>query len=97
MDRTEFRRQQLIGILTGLIGGVAAGFYWPVLRDYLGWYGPILWGGAIGGVIASLPRFGVIGQRLTGRESPALNFLIGTVLLAALVFVALTVVGLLLR
>ena len=96
-DRSEFRRRQLVGVMTGLIGGVAASSYWPELRLSLGWYGPILWGGAIGGVIASLPRFGVVGQRLTGRDSPALNFIVGTALLAVIVFVLLTVVGLLLR
>jgi hypothetical protein len=96
MDRSEFRRQQLIGVLTGLIGGAAAGGYWPELRAAIGWYGAILWGGAIGGIIASLPKFGVVGQRLTGRESPALNFVVGTAVLVGVVFVLLTIAGLIL-
>jgi hypothetical protein len=97
MDRKEFRQRQVIGVLTGLIGGAVAGGYWPELRAALEWYGVILWGGAIGGIIASLPRFGVVGQRLTGRDSPALNFIVGTLLLLGIVFVLLTVIGLLLR
>jgi hypothetical protein len=97
MDKSEFRRRQLIGVLTGFIGGAVASGYWPGLRAALEWYGVILWGGAIGGILASLPRFGVVGQRITGRDSPALNFIVGTLLLAAIVFVLLTVVGLLLR
>lgn len=97
MDRAEFRRRQLIGVLTGLIGGAAAGGYWPELRTALGWYGAILWGGAIGGVIASLPKFGVVGQIVTRSTSPLLNFIVGTALLAATVFVLLTAAGLLLR
>ena len=97
MEKSEFRRRQLIGILTGLIGGVAANSYWPELQLTLGWYGVILWGGAIGGIIASVPKFGVVGQRITGRESPALNTIVGTLLLAAAVFVVLTVLALVLQ
>jgi hypothetical protein len=97
MDRKEFRRQQLIGALTGLIGGAVAGGYWPELRVSIGWYGTILWGAVIGLGIASLPKFGVVGQRITGRaQSPALNFIVGTALLVAIVFVLLTVAGLIL-
>ena len=97
MDRREFRRQQLIGVLTGLIGGAVAGGYWPELRAAIGWYGTILWGGVIGGIIASFPKFGVVGQRLTGREGSALNFVVGALLLAAIVFVLLAALGLILR
>lgn len=97
MDRREFRRRQLIGVLTGLIGGAAAGGYWPELRAWLGWYGVILWGGVIGGVIASLPKFGVVGQLITRSSSPLLNFIVGTALLAATVFMLVTAAGLLLR
>ncbi len=96
MDRREFRRQQLIGLLAGLISGAVAGGYWPELRVAVGWYGTILWGGVIGAIIASFPKFGVLGQRLTGRESPALNFVVGTAILAAVVFVLLTIAGLIL-
>ena len=96
MDRSEFRRQQLVGALTGLIGGAVAGGYWPELRASIGWYGTILWGMVIGLAIASFPKFGIVGQRITGRESPALNFIVGTALLVAIVVVLLTVAGLIL-
>ncbi|MBI3360495.1 MAG: hypothetical protein HY023_05225 [Chloroflexi bacterium] len=97
MDRREFRRQQLIGVITGLVGGIAAASYWPELRDSLGWYGVVLWGGVIGGVIASLPKFGVVGQRVTHSGNSTLNFIVGTLLLVGVVFVLFTVAGLVLR
>lgn len=97
MERREFRRRQLVGLLAGLIGGAVAGGYWPQLRGALGWYGVTLWGGVIGGVIASLPKFGVVGQRLTRSSNPLVNFVAGAALLAGVVFVLLTAAGLLLH
>lgn len=97
MDRRDFRRQQLIGVITGLVGGIAAASYWPELRNAIGWYGVVLWGGVIGGIIASLSKFGVVGQRVTRSNNAALNFVVGTLLLSATVFVLITAVGLILR
>ncbi len=96
MEQREFRRQQLIGALTGLIGGAVAGGYWPELRASVGWYGVILWGGVIGGAIASLPKFPVIGQAVTRSDNPLLNFIVGTALLTGTMFVLLAA-GLLLQ
>ena len=98
MERREFQRHQLIGALTGLIGGLVASGYWPELRARLDWYGAAMWGGVIGLFIASLPKYYVVGQRITGSENHrTLNLMVGMGIVLAIVLVVLTVAGLILK
>jgi hypothetical protein len=76
-DRKELRRNQVIGLLAGLLGGWMAGSFWPVLPAAVGWGGVFLWGGAIGAILGSLPQFERAGKVLTRSDNPLLNMAVG--------------------
>jgi len=76
-ERRELRRNQLVGILGGVIGGVMVVFSWPGIQETLGLTGAMLWGAAIGGALGSLQQFGKLGKRITRSENKTLNTLVG--------------------
>ena len=74
--RTNFRRE-IIGIFLGLAGAMMAGSLIPAVRENVSLGTLVLWGGAVGGVLASLHRFEPAGAALTRRENRALNIAVG--------------------
>ena len=77
-QRREMRRNQVIGLLGGLITGAIIGNSWPGVREAVGGAGGVmLWGAAIGASLGSLPQFEKAGQALTHRESRTFNLLVG--------------------
>ena len=76
-ERRELRRNQIIGILGGVLGGAMVALTWPGIQETLGLTGTVLWGAAIGGVLGSLQHFGKLGKRLTQSENSTLNTLVG--------------------
>ncbi len=76
-DRKELRRNQVFGILVGLVGGWMTGNFWPAIPTALGWAGVLLWGAAIGAVLGSLPQFERAGRVITRSDHQALNTIVG--------------------
>jgi hypothetical protein len=76
-ERRELRRNQIVGILGGVIGGVMVAFSWPGVEEAIGLTGAMMWGAAIGGVLGSLQQFGQLGKRITHSDNGALNTLVG--------------------
>jgi hypothetical protein len=72
------RRNQVIGLLGGLITGAIIGNSWPGVREALGGAGGVmLWGAAIGAALGSLPQFEKAGKALTHSENRTFNLLVG--------------------
>jgi hypothetical protein len=76
-DRKALRRNQVIGLVVGLLGGWMTGNFWPALPAAVGWGGVLLWGGAIGALLGSLSQFERAGKVLTRSDNPMLNTLVG--------------------
>lgn len=72
-QRKELRRNQVIGTVVGIIGGVMSGNFWPVLPANVGWGGVILWGAVIGATLGSLSQFARAGRILTRSDNEILN------------------------
>ncbi len=77
LQRRELRRNQVLGILTGLIGGWMTGNFWPFISDSVGWAGVLLWGAAIGAMLGSLTQFERAGRVLTRNDNRILNLTVG--------------------
>ncbi|HLF02392.1 MAG TPA: hypothetical protein VI547_10485 [Anaerolineales bacterium] len=92
-QRRELRRNQVLGILTGLIGGWMTGNFWPFLSDSVGWAGVLLWGAAIGAMLGSLAQFERAGKVLTRGDNRILNLAIGV----SVPLLIISVIGLVLR
>ncbi|MBM4423751.1 MAG: hypothetical protein FJ030_10205 [Chloroflexi bacterium] len=92
MDKKELRRNQVIGIAVGLIGGLMTGNFWPSIPAAIGWGGVILWGAAIGAALGSLAQFERAGQALTRRDHRGLNMVVG--LSVPLILIALAALAL---
>ncbi len=79
MEREEIRRYQLVGMITGILGGVMTANFFPDFRDSIGGWGPVVfWGAAVGGLLGSptaLQRIGLILTRDPKKE--ATNLVIG--------------------
>lgn len=75
--RREVRRNQVIGLLGGLIAAALVGNTFPGLREALGLGGVMLWGAAIGAGLASLPQFEKAGQVITRSNNRAFNLMVG--------------------
>lgn len=90
MARKELRRNQVFGVVLGVIGGFMSGNFWPALPAAVGWGGVLLWGAAIGAIIGSLGQFERAGKVLTRNDNRALNLVVGlAVPLLAIVALAL--------
>ena len=77
-QRREMRRNQVIGLLGGLITGAIIGNSWPGVREAVGGAGGVmLWGAAIGASLGSLPQFEKAGKALTHSENRTFNLLVG--------------------
>jgi|CXWL01.1.fsa_nt_gi hypothetical protein len=77
-QRREMRRNQVIGLLGGLITGAIIGNSWPGVREALGGAGGVmLWGAAIGAALGSLPQFEKAGKVITRSENRTFNLLVG--------------------
>lgn len=85
--------------VAGMLVGVAIGLTLASLGDSLGYNlasnDALLWGGAIGSVVAGLPEFSQAGAMLTRRENRPLNSLVGLFMAMLLVGVLLLLVTLL--
>lgn len=90
-QRKVERRQQLLGITGGVGLGMMLLAVVPSLAQSPGWVETLLWMGALGGVLASLPAFERAGAVLTRRDNRLLNLAVslGIVILflAALVYI----------
>ncbi|MEK7327756.1 MAG: hypothetical protein AAB217_21125 [Chloroflexota bacterium] len=77
-QRREMRRNQVIGLLGGLITGAIIGNSWPGVREAVGGAGGVmLWGAAIGASLGSLPQFEKAGKVITRSENRAFNLIVG--------------------
>jgi hypothetical protein len=90
LARKELRRNQVFGMVLGIIGGLMTANFWPVVQVNLGWSGAIVWGAAIGGIIGSLAQFERAGKILTRSENRMLNLSVG--LAVPLLFLAVLAV-----
>ena len=93
--KKELRRNQVFGIVIGLIGGWMTGNFWPAIPAFLGWGGVLLWGAAIGAVLGSLAQFERAGQMLTRSEHRVLNIAVGLCIPLLLIGVVALVIRLL--
>lgn len=64
-------------MFVGATVGLVATTIWPGLAAAVGVSGAILWGAAIGVVLASLPQFAAAGKIVTRSENRALNLAVG--------------------
>ncbi|MBI3241332.1 MAG: hypothetical protein HYZ49_03465 [Chloroflexi bacterium] len=77
-QRREVRRNQMVGLLGGLITGAIIGNSWPGVREAVGGAGGVmLWGAAIGASLGSLPQFEKAGKVITRSENRAFNLMVG--------------------
>ena len=76
VDRKELRRNQVFGIVIGLIGGLMAGSFWPAIPTAITWGGVLLWGAAIGALLGSLAQFERAGRVLTRSENRTFNTIV---------------------
>jgi hypothetical protein len=80
------RRNQVIGLLGGLITGAIIGNSWPGVREAVGGTGGVmLWAAAIGASLGSLPQFEKAGKALTRSENRAFNLAVGLSIPALLI------------
>ena len=75
--RREVRRNQVVGLLGGLIAGALVGNTFPGLREAVGLGGVMMWGAAIGASLASLPQFEKAGKIITRSENRPFNLIVG--------------------
>ncbi len=75
--RREVRRNQVIGLLGGLIAAALVGNTFPGLREAFGLGGVMMWGAAIGASLGSLPQFEKAGKALTHSDNRTFNLLVG--------------------
>ena len=95
-QRRELRRNQVFGLVIGLIGGWMTGNFWPAIPAALGgWGGVLLWGAAIGAMIGSLAQFERAGKILTRSDNRMLNTLVALCVPLIIVIVLYWVVWLL--
>ena len=96
MDRKQLRRDQAVGILMGMLGGLLTATLWPEVRSAAGWGGAMLWGAAIGAMFASLTQFESAGKIITRSESRFFNLVVGLcipLLIIGLLWLALRFMG----
>ena len=79
--RLETRRKrflrELAGIFLGLSIAMMVGSLVPEIRERYSLVIVLLWGGAIGGLLASYERFERAGAALTKGENKVVNYLVG--------------------
>jgi hypothetical protein len=75
--RKELRRNQVFGVVLGVIGGLMTANFWPAIPAAVGWGGAILWGAAIGALLGSLTQFERAGKILTRSDNRGLNLAVG--------------------
>ena len=73
------RREQLIGMVLGAVLGGFVSCTGRVAGRTLTLGEGLLWGAAIGGILAAIPQFGRSGAVLTRRSHSAVNLLVGLV------------------
>ena len=72
------RRNQMVGVLGGMIVAAMTANFWPEVREAVGgWPGALLWGAAIGAMLASAAQFSAAGKILTRSENNTLNTVVG--------------------
>jgi hypothetical protein len=91
------RRNQVFGIVIGLIGGWMTGNFWPAIPAMLGWGGVLLWGATIGAMIGSLAQFERAGKILTRSDHRILNTAVALCVPLLIVLVLYGIVQLLRR
>ncbi|HUF38542.1 MAG TPA: hypothetical protein VMN57_08465 [Anaerolineales bacterium] len=74
--RTRFLRETL-GILLGVSIAMMIGSLVPEIRERYSLGIVMLWGGALGGLLASYDRFERAGAALTRGENKVVNYLVG--------------------
>ena len=80
MDLATRRRRfirELVGIVLGASAAMMISSLIPAIREQYTLGIVLLWGGAIGGLLASYERFERAGAALTRREGRALNYAVG--------------------
>ena len=70
-------RKEIVGIFLGIGAALIVGALVPAVNENYSLGIVVLWGGAIGGFLASYERFEQAGAMLTRSENRALNLLIG--------------------
>lgn len=75
LARQDLRRNQVIGVLAGLLGGVMTAGLWPAIPAAmpLGMGGVMAWGAAIGAILGSLPQMARLGRLITRSDNELLN------------------------
>lgn len=68
---------ELLGIFMGLAVALMVSALVPQVREQYSLGLVILWGGVIGGTLASRERFERAGAIMTGSENTTLNYLVG--------------------
>lgn len=86
MNQAELRRNQIIGMLTGVLLAAMTANFFPDLREAVGgWAGALLWGGAIGAALASLSQFAEAGKLVTRSDNRVLNLIVALVIVVVLI------------
>ena len=79
--RFETRRRRFIREISGIVLGIGAAMMIsslvPAIREQYSLSIVLIWGAAIGGLLASYERFESAGEILTRSENRALNILVG--------------------
>jgi hypothetical protein len=90
LRRQNFRKE-LVGMFAGIGLALAISALIPAIRENYSLGVVILWGGAVGGVAASLERFERAGAILTKKENRPLNYIVGLgipIMILLLIFAA---------
>ncbi|MBI5082650.1 MAG: hypothetical protein HZC38_17670 [Chloroflexi bacterium] len=77
-DRKQIRRNQLIGLIAGMLGGAMMAATWSYIPTTVGWGGAVMWGGVIGLGLGSLTQIEKLGYLITRSDNRMFNFLVGT-------------------
>ncbi len=96
-DRKQVRRNQLIGMIAGMLGGAMMAATWSYIPATVGWGGALMWGGVIGLALGSLTQIEKLGYLITRSDNRMFNFLVGMSLPLLLIGVLAVVVRWMLR
>lgn len=77
LTRRKNFRKELLGMFAGIGLAMAVSALIPAIRETYSLGVVILWGGALGGAVASLERFERAGAALTKKDNRVLNYAVG--------------------